>query len=304
MITLDTAATRLFPCYWLPQRMPFYPPEKRAQGFDVVRYRRRCGERLGCFGGYPATPGLGGAGERCLGASLFRLPSEHVVGKGRLGSSGFCTALHGDSYCLAASRYLRWLPNLGVLLYVAWVEKASLPFQRDGKRKPPVFMHLLRLPNGPELNILSRISRLYSHSITREPLQNPALRREDGAKIQYGSAGLSPATKRDGDPAQAAGVRLGEKAAVSIVLPLARTARSRQAGRASNGKGCRGISDRLWLPGLPHSSRSPDTCRLPAGRSFGRLPDAAGTPHRIPWHPPAGSPRNRQRSAPDPAALP
>ena len=144
MITLDTAVAWLFPCYWLLQRMPFYPPEKRAQGFDVVRYRRRCGERLGCFGGYPATPGLGGAGERCLGASLFRLPSERVVGKGWLGSSGFCaallggsycwllrfglptvpvvgkgwlgsssfcTALHGDSYCLAASRYLRWLPN-------------------------------------------------------------------------------------------------------------------------------------------------------------------------------------------------
>ena len=32
------------------QRMPFNPPKKRAQGFDVVRYRRRCGERLGCFG--------------------------------------------------------------------------------------------------------------------------------------------------------------------------------------------------------------------------------------------------------------
>ena len=31
-------------------RMPFFPPKKRAQGFDVVRYRRRCGERLGCFG--------------------------------------------------------------------------------------------------------------------------------------------------------------------------------------------------------------------------------------------------------------
>ena len=27
-----------------------YPPKKRAQGFDVVRYRRRCGEPLGCFG--------------------------------------------------------------------------------------------------------------------------------------------------------------------------------------------------------------------------------------------------------------
>ena len=81
MITLDTAATRLLPCYWLPPRMPFSPPEKRAQGFDVVRYRRRCGERLGCFGGYPATPGLGGVGCRLLAASVFGLSPVRVVAR-------------------------------------------------------------------------------------------------------------------------------------------------------------------------------------------------------------------------------
>ena len=61
--------------------MPFSPPEKRAQGFDVVRYRRRCGERLVCFDGFPATPGLGGAGCRLLAALVFGLAPVRVVGR-------------------------------------------------------------------------------------------------------------------------------------------------------------------------------------------------------------------------------
>ena len=66
---------------WTIPRMPFNPPKKRAQGFDVVRYRRRCGEQLGCFGGSPATPELGGVGERYLTASVFALAPVRVVGR-------------------------------------------------------------------------------------------------------------------------------------------------------------------------------------------------------------------------------
>ena len=66
---------------WTIPRMPFNPPKKRAQGFDVVRYRRRCGERLGCFGAFPATPGLGGVGYRLLAASVVGLARDCVVNR-------------------------------------------------------------------------------------------------------------------------------------------------------------------------------------------------------------------------------
>ena len=114
------------------QRMPFYPPEKRAQGFDVVRYRRRCGERLGCFDGFPATPGLGGAGERCLGASLFGLDPVRVVG--RDGWVHIATALS----CLVLVAVCWLLRCLCCLLYASWCERAGftwlLPILLGGSR--------------------------------------------------------------------------------------------------------------------------------------------------------------------------
>ena len=66
---------------WTIPRMPFNPPKKRAQGFDVVRYRRRCGPAVGYLRAAPATPGLGGVGACYLAASVFGLARGRVVGR-------------------------------------------------------------------------------------------------------------------------------------------------------------------------------------------------------------------------------
>ena len=65
MIPQDNAMSWLFSCLLSNAAHALFPAAKKGGGFAVVRYRRRCGERLGCFGvcaGSPARRGAGRAG--------------------------------------------------------------------------------------------------------------------------------------------------------------------------------------------------------------------------------------------------
>ena len=135
--------------------MPFSPPEKRAQGFDVVRYRRRCGERLGYFdvwAGSRTCRGVGWLGSNSFCAILLRdsycwllrfgLPTVPIVGKGWLGSSSF------SAPCLVVAT--AWLlgeisplaPELGRIV-IRCLGGKSFPslFEHDSDKKLPALAH-------------------------------------------------------------------------------------------------------------------------------------------------------------------
>ena len=100
--------------------MPFSPPKKRAQGFDVVRYRRRCGERLGCFGVCADSRTCRGVGEVGFGVAWLPLCLVAVAtwllrclrgsrARRGVGEVGFGVAFVPPCLAVVVSCRLRWL---------------------------------------------------------------------------------------------------------------------------------------------------------------------------------------------------
>ena len=171
--------------------MPFYPPEKRAQGFDVVRYRRRCGEPLGCFGGW--------AGSRTRRET------------GWLGSSSFCSALLGGSRHLTASMHrpleLGILATSWLLWHLGWhaIYQQPNPTAKTHQRPFP-----LPYPQSPCGDSSSPCGKKPFHTPTPNSRPaGPATQQGDEPPPDRLRAGARPSTCEDGPSKRAAGVGQG-----------------------------------------------------------------------------------------------